>query len=51
MVITSYNYIDKEILQLESLAFVETSKENFAHQVGHFENDKYMKLAPIAFAL
>jgi len=44
MVITSYNYIEAEAMQLESLAFVEASKEDFEHQVQIFEKDQHMKI-------
>lgn len=46
MVITSYNYVDREVLQLESLAFVETSKENYIHHVEIFGHDQYMTITP-----
>lgn len=46
MVITSYNYVDREVLQLESLAFVETSKENYIHHIEIFEHDQYMTITP-----
>jgi hypothetical protein len=42
MVITSYNYSNRETLQLESATLVETSRENLIHQINKFENDGYM---------
>jgi len=46
VVITSYNYTVPEILQLESLAFLRISKEDFEHQISKFVNDIHMTLYP-----
>jgi hypothetical protein len=50
MVITSYNYTGQEILQLESVALVETPKENFKHQIYKFENDPHMTIESISLS-
>lgn len=47
VVITSYNYTGVEGLQLESLAFVQTSEENLRRQIEIFTNDQHMTISPI----
>lgn len=47
IVITSYNYTVPEILQLESLAFLEISKDDFKHQIAKFVKDIHMTLHPV----
>ena len=46
VVITSYNYTVPETLQLESLAFLQISKEDFEYQISKFLNDIHMTLYP-----
>ena len=47
VVITSYNYTVVESLQLESLAFIQTSEDNLRRQIEIFEHDQHMTITPV----
>lgn len=47
MVLTSYNYVAVETMQLESLSFADVDKEAFMKQVYKFQDDPHLKIEKI----
>jgi hypothetical protein len=47
MVLTSYNYIEYETMQLESLSFVDIDEGTFMKQVYKFKDDPHMKIEKV----